>query len=250
MLDAERPEDGFAIARASYTGSQAYVATWGGDTHSRTGIQIPEAPPSGESADLGLRSVLISIQRAAFLGLPFWGSDIGGYSDFADREVFARWIQVGAASPLMRFHGKGNDAPWDMPTRPRHDEEMIDIYRRYVVLHDSLQPYLVGLGAEAVATGLTPVRPLVFEWPDEAGAQDRWDEWMLGRDLLVAPVWRSGARQREVWFPPGRWVDVWDRDTVIVGPTRRSVDAPLDTMPLYAVAGSPVLDLIDRGVPT
>jgi len=249
VLEAERPEDGFAIARASYTGTQALVATWGGDTHSRTGIQIPEAPPSGASTDLGLRSVLISIQRAAFLGLPFWGSDIGGYSDFADREVFARWIEVGAASPLMRFHGKGNDAPWDMPTRPRYDRQMIDLYRRYVVLHDSLQPYLVDLGEEAVRTGLTPVRPLVFSWPDEAGARDRWDEWMLGPDLLVAPVWQSGARQREVWFPPGRWIDVWDRDLVIEGPTTRTVDAPLDTMPLYAADGSPVLDLIDQGVP-
>lgn len=243
-LDEARPEDGFAIARAAYTGTQALVATWGGDTHSRDGFQIPEVPATGESTDLGLRSVLVSIQRAAFLGLPFWGSDIGGYSEFADREVYGRWIQVGALSPLMRFHGKGSDLPWDMPTEPRDDAEMTEIYARYIRLHESLVPYLVDLAQEAHDTGLTPVRPLVFRWPDQPEAGDAWDQWLLGDDLLVAPVWRSGARARQVWFPPGRWVDVFDRDTVIEGPVTRRVQAPLDVLPLYAAEGSDVLDLI------
>ncbi len=245
VVEEQRPDDGFAIARAAYTGSQALVMTWGGDTHSRDGFQIPETPATGPSTDLGLRSVLVSIQRAAFMGLPFWGSDIGGYSEFADREVYARWIEVGAASPLMRFHGKGSDLPWDMPFRPRNDPEMTDVYRRYVVLHDSIAPYLADLAAEAHETGMTEVRPLVFRWPDEPEAQDRWDEWLLGDDLLVAPVWRSGDREREVWFPPGRWVDVWDRDVVIDGPTTRTVEAPLDVLPIYAAEGATVLDLLD-----
>lgn len=244
VLDEVRPEDGFAIARAAYTRTQQYVATWGGDTHSRDGFQLPEVPATGESTDLGLRSVLVSIQRAAFLGLPFWGSDIGGYSEFSDREVYARWIQVGALSPLMRFHGKGSDLPWDMPTQPRDDAEMTEIYARYVRLHESLVPYLVDLAEEAHDTGLTPVRPLVFRYPDEPDAADRWDEWLLGDDLLVAPVWHSGDRARRVWFPPGRWVDVFDQDTVIEGPTTRRVQAPLDVLPLYAAEGADVLDLI------
>jgi alpha-D-xyloside xylohydrolase len=244
VLDEARPDDGFAIARAAYTQTQRYVATWGGDTHSRNGFQLPEVPATGTSTDLGLRSVLVSMQRAAFMGLPFWGSDIGGYSEFSDREVYARWIQVGALSPLMRFHGKGSDLPWDMPTEPRDDAEMTDIYRRFILLHESLVPYLVGLAQEAHDTGLTPVRPLAFRWPDETRAGDAWDEWLLGDDLLVAPVWRRGDRARRVWFPPGRWVDVFDRDTVVEGPTTRRVRAPLDELPLYAAEGSTVLDLI------
>ena len=244
VLDESRPEDGFAIARAAYTGTAGLVATWGGDTHSRNGFQLPEVPATGTSTDLGLRSVLVSIQRAAFLGLPFWGSDIGGYSEFSDREVYARWIQVGALSPLMRFHGKGSDLPWDMPTEPHDDAEMTEIYRRFILLHESLVPYLVELAQEAHDTGLTPVRPLVFRYPGEPEAGDAWDEWLLGDDLLVAPVWRSGDRARRVWFPPGRWVDVFDRDTVIEGPVTRRVQAPLDQLPLYAAEGSDVLDLI------
>ena len=249
VVEEARPEDGYAIARAAYTGTQGLVATWGGDTHSRDGFQIPEVPATGPSTDLGLRSVLVSIQRAAFLGLPFWGSDIGGYSEFADREVYARWIQVGALSPLMRFHGKGSDLPWDMPTQPRDDAEMTEVYSTYIRLHEALVPYLVDLAQEAHDTGLTPVRPLVFGWPGEAAAGDRWDEWSLGDDLLVAPVWRSGDRARPVWFPPGRWVDVWDPDTVIEGPTTRRVRAPLDTLPLYAAEGAEVLDAIRGALP-
>jgi alpha-glucosidase (family GH31 glycosyl hydrolase) len=240
VIDQARPAVGFLIARPGYTGSQAHVMRWGGDTHSRNGVIIPERPDLlGESTDLGLRSVLISIQRAAFMGTPYWGSDIGGYSEWTDPEVYARWIQVGAASPLMRFHGQGA-APWDLPPGPERDQ-LLTIYKRYVLLHHSLQPYLMELAQEANENGNTLVRPLVFVWPDEAGAQNRWDEWMLGDDLLVAPVWKSGARERTIWFPPGRWVDFWDRDRVVEGPTEQTIEVPLDVLPLYVRDGSPLL---------
>ena len=236
-------DEGWIISRAAYTGTQRWAATWGGDTHSREGFIVPETPNNGDSTDLGLRSVLVSMQRAAFMGLPYWGSDIGGYSDFADREVFARWIQVGALSPLMRFHGQGANAPWDMPTEPKLDQEMIEIYRRYVLLHHALQDYLVGLAGQAHKSGLTLVRPLVFNYPDDLEAQDRWDEWLLGDDLLVAPVWRSGARSRDVYFPTGIWIDFWDREQRITGPVTQDVAAPLDHLPLYIRAGSQLVDL-------
>ena len=102
IIDEARPEDGYLLARAGYTGSQAYVMRWGGDTHGRDGFAIPEVeftPEQSPSTDLGLRSVLISVQRAAFMGTPFWGSDIGGYNGWLDREVYARWIEVGLREP-------------------------------------------------------------------------------------------------------------------------------------------------------
>jgi alpha-D-xyloside xylohydrolase len=239
VMDDQRLGTGFLIARPSYTGSQSLVMRWGGDTHSRNGVIVPERPDLlGASTDLGLRSVLISIQRAAFMGTPYWGSDIGGYSAWTDPEVYARWIEVGAASPLMRFHGQGA-APWDLPPGPERDE-LLAIYKRYVLLHHSLQSYLIGLANEANGDGDTLVRPLVFLWPDEDGAKNRWDEWMLGDDLLVAPVWKSGERERSVWLPPGRWVNFWDRGQVVDGPTEQTVDAPLDELPLYVREGSPV----------
>lgn len=242
-LDRARPDgSGWEIIRPAWAGTQAHALRWGGDTPSREGLTIPEVPNTGPSTDLGLRSVLVSMQRAAFMGTSWWGSDIGGYSPWADRDLYARWIQVGALSPLMRFHGQGG-APWRMTDGgPSTDAELADIYARYVRLHHSLAPYLRELGDEASETGLTPVRPLVFTWPDEPVAVDRWDEWTLGRDVLVAPVWRSGERSRTVWIPPGRWVDAWEQDTVVEGPAEITVEAPLDELPLFVREGSPVLD--------
>ncbi len=222
-------------------GRPAYAMTWGGDTHSREGVLIPEQPDTGPSTDLGLRSVLVSLQRCAFMGLPYWGSDIGGYSDFGDREVFARWIEVGALSPLMRFHGKGTDAPWDMPTEPKVDQEMIDIYRRYVVLHHALADYQQRLARDAHRTGAPLVRPLVFNYPNDPNVADRWDQWLLGNDLLVAPVWQSGARSRAVYLPKGKWVDFWDRSRVVEGPVELNEDVPLGRVPLFVKQGSPLL---------
>lgn len=244
IIDEARPDDGWLLARAGYTGSQAFVMRWGGDHHGRDGPAIPEVELSEEqspSTDLGLRSVLIGVQRAAFMGTPFWGHDIGGYNGWTDPEVYARWIQVGFASPLMRFHGLG-PAPWDDPPPPMADE-LLDIYRRYVVLRHEMNDYLVATAVEAAQTGMPMVRPLVFVWPDEAGARDRWDQWMLGDDLLVAPVWESGSRQRPVWIPPGEWIDYWDRDEVVEGPTTIEVDVPLDVLPMWVTPDSELLDL-------
>ena len=62
-----------------------------------------------------------------------------------------------------------------------------------------MNDYLVDTAGQASSVGMPMVRPLVFHWPDEEGALDRWDQWMLGDDLLVAPVWESGSRSRTVW---------------------------------------------------
>ncbi len=243
IIDEARGAEGFLIARAGYTGSQAEVMRWGGDTHSREGLAIPEAPmEDAPSTDLGLRSVLISVQRAAFMGTPYWGSDIGGYTAWVDREVFARWVEVGFASPIMRFHGMGG-TPWATTTTGQPDPELIDIYRRYVLLrHDPvMQRYLAGAADEAATTGMPMVRPLVFNWQDDAA--NRWDEWLLGPDLLVAPVWRSGSRNRAVWIPPGEWIDFWDRSATVEGPREITVDAPLDELPMWVRPASPLLEI-------
>jgi alpha-D-xyloside xylohydrolase len=241
VIDRARPGDGFLIARPGYTGSQAYVMRWGGDTHSVDGFAIPETPDvNAASTDLGLRSVLISLQRAAFMGTAYWGSDIGGYNAWTDREVYARWIEVGFASPLMRFHGQGG-TPWKT-TQGTFDQGLLDVYKRYVVLRTEMNGYLTKAAGEAAKRGLPMARPLSFEWPDQKAALDRWDEWMLGDDLLVAPVWKSGSRSRVVWIPPGTWVSMWDHSKV-EGPKEITVKAPLDQLPMWARPGSPLLDL-------
>jgi alpha-D-xyloside xylohydrolase len=235
LLRTARGEGDFVVkARAAYAGAQQWGIVWGGDTPGATAFG------AGPGTDLGLRTALIELQRAAFLGFPFWGSDTGGYYEFKQRDVFARWLQFSAFCPLMEIGGHGNHAPWAMPTEPAYDDEMIAIYQRYVRLHHALIPYVMDAAAESARSGLPIARPLIFAYPDDLNVRDRWDEYLYGDDLLVAPLWQNGARSREVYLPAGGWEDFWNRARSFEGPATINVDAPLDVIPVFVRAGAEV----------
>ena len=225
--------DFFLVTRSAYTGTAPWAVFWGGD------IPGSENFGSGPGTDLGLRSAIISQQRAAFMGLPIWGSDTGGYYEFKDREVFARWLEFSCFSGLMEIGGVGAHAPWDMPTSPAVDTELIEIYRRYTRLRETLQPYIVAAAA-AAAEGLPIVRPMPFEDQKDRRLRDRWDEYLFGPDLLVAPVWRTGERSREVYLPGGRWRNYFAPSEVVEGPRTIAVDVPLDAIPVFVRDGAVV----------
>jgi alpha-glucosidase (family GH31 glycosyl hydrolase) len=228
------PDGEFLVfMRPGYTGAQQWGVTWGGD------IPASEFFGVGAGTDLGLRSAIISQQRAAFMGFPIWGSDTGGYYEFKDREVFARWIEFSTFSGLMEIGGVGKHAPWDMPTDPGFDPEMIDIYVRYTQLRETLLPYIVAAAAEA-ANGVPIVRPMPFFDPKDRELRDRWDQYMFGPDLMVAPVWRVGERSREVYFPKGTWRSYWDRAEVYTGKQAVMVPVPLDNIPVYVRGGATI----------
>ncbi len=124
-----------------------------------------------------------------------------------------------------------------MPTQPNYDTEMIDIYRRYVTLHHELVPLMYSLALDAHATGRPLARPLVFDFPTDPAVGDLWDEFLLGRDLLVAPLWHVGDRSRQVYLPQGAWIDYWDTGKRFTGPATITADAPLDRLPMYVRAG-------------
>ncbi len=231
---SERDGDFAVMARAGYAGAQRFGVFWGGDAPGS------DAFGRGAGTDLGLRAAIISLQRAGFMGFPIWGSDTGGYYEFKDRDVFARWLQFSALCPIMEIGGVGSHAPWDMPTEPRFDEEMIEIYRRYVQLHHDLQPYTSRHARVAAEPGLPIARSLVFDFPDDPTVRDMWDEYLFGDDLLVAPIWRTGERAREVYLPEGEWEDFWHGEQRYTGPVTISVDAPLDTLPLFVRVGAEI----------
>ena len=233
-LAAAHPDGDFVLfTRAGYTGTSHLAVVWGGD------IPGSESFGSGPGTDLGLRSAIISQQRAAFLGYPIWGSDTGGYYEFKDREVFARWIEFSAFSGIMEVGGHGTHAPWDMPTTPSYDQQMIDIYRRYTQLRVTLQPYVV-TAAQDAAQGLPLVRPMPFVDRRDPRLRDRWDEYMFGPDLLVAPVWKVGQTSRPVYFPRGSWHSYWDPTQTYRGRRTVTVQAPLDTIPVFVRDGAQV----------
>ncbi len=233
-VKAVRGDDFLNYPRAGYAGSQRWAGFSAGD--------VPGKNLFGTPTDAGLRLAILAMQNAALMGFPIWGSDTGGYEQFGDREVFARWLEFSAFSPIMEIGGSGTHAPWDMPTEPRIDTEMIDIYRRFVTIHHALVPYLYAHAVEAHRAGKPIAKPLWFAYPEDTRVRDAWDEFLLGDDILVAPVWKLGTRTRDVYLPAGAWVDHWDRSRVVEGPKElRSEPAPFDRIPVFVRAGADVL---------
>lgn len=249
VLQAVRPDDWVTVTRPGYAGSQAHGIYWGGDITGANAFGVLQG------TDKGLRSALISLQRMAFMGFPNWGTDTGGYYQFKQRDVFARWLEFSALCPLMEIGGGlrigdavgGPHAPWAMPTEPHYDTEMIDIYRTYTWLHHELVPYSYSEAVRAHASGHPIATPLVFEYPDDAAVGDLWDEYLYGPWLLVAPVWRDGARSRDVYLPGDDWADFWDDAAAIRGPvTLANQQVDLDRLPLYVKLGAIIpLDVVN-----
>ena len=215
-LDGRRP---FVITRACYAGSQKYTTAWTGDNHSIwTHLQmlIPQL------CNLGLS------------GMPFVGTDVGGFGSDTTPELLARWVEVGCFSPLFRNHsalGTRPQEPWQF------GEEVLDIYRKYVKLRYRLIPYFYDLFYEEERTGAPLMRPLVFHYEKDENARVCNDEFMLGDRILAAPVVNQGAVRRMVYLPEGKWYDYWTREEY-TGPVSFVAEAPLDTCPIYVKAGS------------
>jgi alpha-D-xyloside xylohydrolase len=218
---------GILLARSAWDGSQAYSAIWAGDQSSDFGPAT------------GLASVIIAGQSAGLSGFPFWASDIGGYFGTPTDELFIRWAQFGAFSPIMQTHGLGKREPWAFAP------ETLAIYRRYAQLHMDLLPYITTFARRAVETGLPIMRALALEFPQDAGV---WGdlaehEYCFGDRLLVASVYWGGERVRFAYLPAGAWCDFWTGAAYAGGQTVR-LAAGLDTIPVLARAGSliPLLD--------
>lgn len=189
------------------------------------------APAAGPATAEDVAAEALRLQQASFVGVAEGEALAGGGTP--DDEVLVRSLQLAALAPTMVV------APPVDAARPEH--------RRFLDLHEALGPYLDRLGLEAAQHGVPVLRPLAFRYGDLREARTRGDQHLLGDDLLVAPVWQPGARERPVWFPPGRWVSFWDRDVVVEGPIELVVPAPLDEIPLYVRAGTELLELDPPG---
>ncbi len=212
---------GVLLARSAWHGSQAHSAIWAGDQSSDFGPAT------------GLPSVIIAGQNAGLSGFPFWASDIGGYFGTPSDEVFVRWTQFGAFSPIMQIHGTGCREPW------RFSPETLAVYRRYAQIHMDLLPYIYSCTRQACETGIPIMRALALEHPDDEGA---WGdlaehEYCFGDHLLVAPVYYERDRFRHLYVPRGLWRDFWTGEPVQGGRMHRK-PAPLDAIPVLARAGA------------
>jgi len=238
--------DGIVIVRASSWGDTARsaVVIWPGDLDSdlsRTG----DLDASGNRLVGGLPACLVAAQSLAVSGFPTFGSDTGGFRmDKPTKDTLLRWAEHTALSMVMQLGGGGDThAPWT------YDEETSALYKDLATLHNRLVPYLAGLLSAAEARGAPTVRPVPLAYPNDLDARYYADdEYLLGPDLLVAPVLVGATTTRKVHVPPGRWIGWWD-GAIVDGPVNLDVPAPYGKPPLFARAGA-VVPLLPDGIDT
>jgi len=183
----------------------------------------------------GLRTALKNMYLSAQVGYLSMGPDIGGAKDgVLPRELFVRWAQLGAMCPIMENGGMAEHRPWMIGGDTVEMTETTDIYRTYTDLHYSLIPYmqLNAVKAWITKTSLTQ--------PQENGG-DIWTwEYLLGDDILVAPIHETGTT-RLVRFPAGGdWVYLWNRTLEYAGGTEATLDFPLQEYPIFLRKGSAI----------
>ncbi|HYU18938.1 MAG TPA: DUF2079 domain-containing protein [Chloroflexota bacterium] len=220
--------DDFAIfARSASLGAQRFQSLqWSGD----------QTVTWGQDGIRGLVPAALSIGLS---GYPYWHPEVGGYLDVglprpSERELWFRWLQLGALSPLLRDNYGEHQGD---PVETWSDTETVDAFRRYARLHNSLVPYLYSQARIAAETGLPIMRHLALIAPNDPRAWAEEYEYTLGDDLLVAPVLEEGSRLRTLYLPAGTWVDWWTGQFWEGGRTV-TVDAPLDQIPIFARAGA------------
>ena len=219
-------KDYILYPRAGYAGSQRFVAAqWPGDQDT-----------DWDDGD-GLPAAVRAMLNASMCGFPVHGSDVGGWYDWfapiTTKELYLRWAEVGAYSPLMRAHGGPigrNREPW------KFDQETIEIYRALSEEHVKLFPYLYSLSQKATSDGTPIIRHPALVWSDCAELYAIEDSWMIGDALYVAPVIKPGQTKREVILPPGEWWDL-QANRAMSGFTKITVDAPFGRTPIFLRRG-------------
>jgi hypothetical protein len=240
----ERP---FALHRNGYAGMQRYGAfLWSGDVYSTwetLATHVPVAVNTGLS------------------GIPFWGTDIGGFVPTPEYtgELHVRWLQFATFCPSFRAHGRTWHLrlPWGWNTGQLGHEELRGytggaghpdpgelrnprvepIVKKYLELRYRMLPYTYTVAKETTETGLPMMRALWLHHPDDPAAVTRGDQFLWGRDVLVSPVVEKGATSRRLYLPRGAWFDFWTEERLDGGrEIERAVD--LETMPLHVRTGA------------
>lgn len=239
----ERP---YALHRNGYAGMQRYASfLWSGDVYS-----------TWET----LKTHIPIALNAALSGIPYWGTNVGGFVPTQEftAELYVRWFQFGAFCPLFRCHGRtwklrlpwgwntGDPGPVEInnysgaaipDSSQLHDTRVEPICRKYLELRYRMLPYLYSAVHECATTGMPIMRALWLHFPGDPKAVECGDEYLWGRNVLVAPVVEKGAATRRVYLPRSTWYDFWTGERLEGG---REIIRPIDleTIPLYVRAGS------------
>ncbi len=178
---------------------------------------------------------------AANVGYAYWSHDIGGHMPGAvDPELFTRWVEFGAFSPILRTHTTKNPESerriWAYP------EPYSSILRATFQLRYAMQPYIYTEARRTYDTGIAFLRPLYYDWPEANEAYDNKDEYLFGDEMVVAPVVTpgdkdSGLATEKVWLPKGEWIE-WPTGKHFSGPTSVDRSFSIEQIPIYLKAGA------------
>ncbi|MHA1267394.1 MAG: TIM-barrel domain-containing protein [Candidatus Helarchaeota archaeon] len=208
--------EGIIWARSAYAGSQRYPVHWSGDNSSN------------------LENILCSLRGGLSLGLSgftYWSQDTGGFIGIPTDEAYIRWTQMSIFQSHIRFHGTGPRfrEPWN------YEPATQEIVRKFLTFRYQLIPYLYCESQIASSKGLPLLRPLVLEFQADPSVYNIEDQFLCGRNLLVAPILTQN-RTRLLYLPSGRWYDYWT-DESLEGPLWISKHCDLEQIPLYIRAG-------------
>ncbi|HEX6924910.1 MAG TPA: TIM-barrel domain-containing protein [Longimicrobiaceae bacterium] len=171
--------------RSAWAGSQRYPLHWGGDA---------------ENTNSAMAATLRAGLSFGLSGFTYWSHDVGGFVERPSRDLYRRWLGFGVLTSHIRTHGAPPREPWE------YDQGIVEDFRRALAMRYALMPYLYARSVAASQAGHPLLRPLFFEFPDDPGSWLIEDQYLLGSDLLVAPLIESGSLRR-VYLPPGEWID-------------------------------------------
>ena len=216
LVEARGEGDAVLFARSATAGGQSMPVHWGGDSTSTF-------PSMAETLRGGL--------SLAMSGFAFWSHDIGGFEGTPDAAVFKRWTAFGLLGSHSRFHGSSSyRVPWDF------DDEAVEVTRVFTHLKMRLMPYLYQVGVDAARTGVPVMRPMLLEFPDDPAVAYLDRQYMLGSDILVAPVF-SASGEVEFYLPEGTWTSLITGEKVHGGRWVRETHG-FTSLPLYARPGA------------
>ncbi|WP_338753242.1 glycoside hydrolase family 31 protein [Bacillus sp. FJAT-52991] len=216
LLNGKRP---FVLTRAGFAGVQRYATVWTGDNRS-----------FWEHLQMSMPMCL----NLGMSGVPFSGADVGGFAHDANADLLVRWTQLGTFMPYFRNHSNldtVHQEPWSF------GEEAEAIIKKYIQLRYRWLPHFYTLFHEASVTGVPVMRPLVMEYPEDANTFNLADQFLIGENILVAPITTPTTYHRVVYLPEGEWIDYWT-DQQIIGGRHILVAAKWDQLPLFIKVGT------------
>jgi alpha-glucosidase (family GH31 glycosyl hydrolase) len=218
------------FSRAGFTGAGSFPCHWAGDE---------------DSTWEAFRAAITAGLTASASGVFFWGWDLAGFSgEIPSAELYMRATAMACFCPIMQYHSEFNHhrqpsrdrTPWNIAERTG-DRRVVQVSRRYAQLREQLLPYLARQSRIAVETSTPLMRSLFFDWPRDQAIWRYPYQYMLGEELMVAPVVEPEAKAWQIYLPPGEWREVWTGEPLSGA---RVIDrkVPIDVIPVFVRGNS------------